>query len=603
MRYSRLFGMVTAIGLSACIMTSALAGEPEQTLVEIGSEEELAGNEETVVESEKATIVSIETEEAAENIGNSDETEEPDVWNEKIASEPQKSGDYSYILLDDGSAKIVEYNGSDTDLVIPDDVDGHSVSSIAEDALLFGNNIRSVSIPDSLVSVDGNPFKYCMSLSQFSVSSTQPAFAVIENVLFEMADKKLVAYPAGSTADTYVVPDGIEKIGETAFSVCGSLTSVTLPESIIEIGDYAFNGCYTLSQITIPGSTAVIGANPFAACASLKSIQVSPENEYYANHEGVLFNKQDLMLVAYPCAHGVSEEDVIDISLGDQLADTEYEVPSGIVHIGDGAFYGCTDLVTVTLPDTIVSIGEAAFFQCENLKTLDIPEKVSEIGASAFSGCSSLSSINLPENMTVIKDNLFSYCTSLKKIELNPKITSIGKCAFFYCEKMEGIDLPESLTELGEEAFGYCSKIKTAAIPNHLEIIEDSTFTGCTSLSDLSLPDKLQSIGDRAFYGCTSLGEVAIPENLKHIGEEAFAECSPSASFLIVRGSSARDYFVNSGLQYSYTDAMDWLTNANKGQEEVPEEQAGVETEEQTEQDETETESETEFDELAWLNS
>ena len=86
MRYSRLFGMVTAIGLSACIMTSALAGEPEQTLVEIGSEEELAGNEETVVESEKATIVSIETEEAAENIGNSDETEEPDVWNEKIAS-------------------------------------------------------------------------------------------------------------------------------------------------------------------------------------------------------------------------------------------------------------------------------------------------------------------------------------------------------------------------------------------------------------------------------------------------------------------------------------------------------------------------------------
>jgi len=64
---------------------------------------------------------------------------------------------------------------------------------------------------------------------------------------------------------TYIVTS----IGESAFSGCTGLTSITIPDGVTTIGDYAFENCTGLTSITIPNSVTSIGPNAFAGCTGL----------------------------------------------------------------------------------------------------------------------------------------------------------------------------------------------------------------------------------------------------------------------------------------------------------------------------------------------
>ena len=390
---------------------------------------------------------------------------------------------------------------------------------------------------------------------------------------FEIQDGVLKKYKG--KGGNVVIPNGVTSIGNFAFSVCSSLTSITIPNSVTSIGDYAFDGCKSLTSINIPDGVTSIGDNAFAVCSSLTSVTI----------------------------------------------------PDSVIIIGDFAFHGCESLTSVTIPDSVTSIGEYAFWGCKSLTSINytgteaewngiekgagwdihtgkytityskatpstpkvastsqsatpvapkkqaptspsatpatpkasikmedfeiqggvlkkykgkggnvvIPNGVTSIGYKAFFDCTSLTSVTIPNSVTSIGDEAFRDCKSLTSINIPNSVTSIGYKAFYYCSSLTGITIGNGVTSIGYQAFSWCTGLTSINIPDGVTSISDGAFYSCTSLTSVTIPKCVETISNRAFAYCSALKTVIFAENsqLSSIGDSAFDCCESLTSVTI----------------------------------------------------------------------
>ena len=106
---------------------------------------------------------------------------------------------------------------------------------------------------------------------------------------------------------------------------------------------------------------------------------------------------------------------------------------SDLTTIGDSAFDGCSNLMSVTIPNNVTKIEKSAFRSCSSLKNIDIPNSVNSIGDWAFQGCSSLISITIPNGVTEIKYSTFYNCSNLTNVTIPNSITKIENAVFAHC--------------------------------------------------------------------------------------------------------------------------------------------------------------------------
>lgn len=88
--------------------------------------------------------------------------------------------------------------------------------------------------------------------------------------------------------------------------------------------------------------------------------------------------------------------------------DMDVVIPEGVTSIGDSAFSGCIELMSIEFPEGVTSIGDSAFRGCSGLTSIKLPEGVTSIGRYVFSGCIGLASIEIPEGVTSIGCYTFS---------------------------------------------------------------------------------------------------------------------------------------------------------------------------------------------------
>ena len=204
-----------------------------------------------------------------------------------------------------------------------------------------------------------------------------------------------------------------------------------------------------------------------------------------------------------------------------------------VISIGEGAFYDCSDLTSVTIPNSVTSIGYQAFYGCRGLTSITIPNSVYNIGDRTFIGCTSLTSLTIPNSVTSIGSGTFMGCTHLTSVVIPNSVISIGTAAFSRCYRLTNVTIPNSVTSIGSSAFISCSGLTSVAIPNSVTSIGESAFYGCSGLTSVTIPNSVTSIGMSAFYNCSGLTSVAIPNSVTSIGEGAFYGCSGLTSISI----------------------------------------------------------------------
>lgn len=317
------------------------------------------------------------------------------VW-----AEEEAAGDFTYVLLPDGTAEITAYLGKEDVCVIPETVDGYTVTGLAGNIKLFRQEYNHVydvvitvgphvlEIPatvtyigmldeealDAFLGAEGNVLTTWKG--EWRVAEDNPVYRSIDGVLFDRTGRTLIQYPADREEENYAVPEGTEEIGCGAFCYNNSLKGLTLPETLKRIGDYAFAGCAEMADLTIPQRVDFIGWLAFPCVTGnrgsvqLRQILVSPYNSVYYDVDGVLFSRADRKLICYPAGR----------------QETSYDVPEGTQILGPYAFNRNQALNILCIPEGVTVIEEMALGAMPNRDGLRImlPESLTQIDIHQF---------------------------------------------------------------------------------------------------------------------------------------------------------------------------------------------------------------------------
>ena len=349
---------------------------------------------------------------------------------------------------------VVGYNGSHTEVVIPDEYRGQRVVAIADEAFGGNESITAVSLGANVESVGVAAFAGCKSLYGF--------------------------YAA----------EGLEKIGNGAFFGCTSLGEAELPSSLKSVGVEAFGLCESMDRVSYNGNQSM-----------WRSVSVAAGNDVF-DASLVLAEGGSLvkLLAEGKCNSTINWQidfdGVLYISGEGHIPDYEFDetpwgqyalgiisavVGDGIDIVGKNCFFGCVNMQSVTLAPSVRLIDDGAFYNCKRLKSIELPENLRRIGDNAFLGCAAIVDVTIPESVTAIGSGAFMGCGRLERVNIPLSVSTIKRWCFAECASLSYIDLSSAVS------------------------VETGAFYGCELLDEITVSERLTSVGINSFLGCPKI--------------------------------------------------------------------------------------------------
>jgi hypothetical protein len=237
------------------------------------------------------------------------------------------ASEFEYSENEDGTITIKKYEGSATDVVIPQAIDNKPVTRIDNGCFWNRRSLISVTLPESVKEIGAAAFEECRSL------------------------------------EAVTLPSSLKIIENQAFENCFMLSDISLPEGLTEIHGDAFAYCSNLKSVRIPSSVTTWMSSAFFS-SGLTSVQIENGVTYIPDAAFAHTNISELILPSsvetigrhafYNC------QELRSVSLNE-----------GLVTIGSasfGAFKACTKLTEIVIPHTVTTINDFVFEGCESLE-------------------------------------------------------------------------------------------------------------------------------------------------------------------------------------------------------------------------------------------
>ena len=258
--------------------------------------------------------------------------------------------------------------------------------------------------------------------------------------------------------------------------------------------------------------------------------------------------------------------------------ETKLVCPSDIDVVDSGAFYGCSNITSISVPSS-ASLNQSAFYGCSDVEYIDVPYYESGI-AYLFATFNSYYSPEAPDTLKTVRitgdinylsSSLFNNCSSLETIDFACAISEFGYafenaknlknfyyegtiedwCGYsiynyvnspmYYASNfyildengeyelgnkkfslLEELVIPESVESINSYQFSGFG-IKKLVIPSTVTYIGEAAFSKCVNLTDVSILTNIDSIPTQMFANCSSLENIELPSSVKVIGDSAFA--------------------------------------------------------------------------------
>ncbi len=473
-----------------------------------------------------------------------------------------------YAFSGETEAIVHSYGGTAAQLIIPDTVDGRRVVGIADHAFYQCRDLLSVTLPNSITSIDAYAFYECRNMHTVNIPTEldtlgEYAFSYCRELTEITLPNTLTSIPNGAFDQceklaTVKLGNAVESIGDAAFNACQKLADINFPSTIKSIGSSAFSSCHIIEEIVLPDGIETIGIYAFSNMGSLKLVilpaSLTSVGEY-AFRDGNSATKIYAAAASRPTGWDSSfnssynYDHYVAWNFREMLEDTASGIVYAIFNDATAKVAGYNgDASTLTVPAEyqgypVVGIGYSAFEHCNNLTKIVLPDSITSIEQKAFANMEKLAEIIIPAGVEKIGARAFEYTYNVK-IFARAASRPIGwHSEWNYKNDWENAAVIWNFKSIQRESNGATYALKndnTATLYLYEgsasefiipESVSGHTVTGIAgrafdtnrhSLTRIVIPSTVTEIADFAFANAYSLNHIYIPASVTSVGKYLF---------------------------------------------------------------------------------
>ncbi len=304
------------------------------------------------------------------------------------------------IIIKDGTLEIKAsaFAGCNNvkSITVPDSVkiigDQAFQSCSSLERIYIGSGTEHIGVAPFMYDIEGSP---CSNLKSIEISKDNKHYTSVDGVLFNKEMTELIQYPIGKKQKEYVIPDSVTTVGHGAFLYCTELTKLTLgkglttidycllfgcdnletvilPETLTKLDSGAFK-CSGIKYIDIPDGVTFLGSETIMYCPRLETVNIGKGVSFI--HEQAIDNSVTAVNVDPQNEHFTSENGILfskdktEILLyPDGKSGETYHIPKSVKIIKHGAIKQAKNLKKIYVGSGITKIEECNFYEsvCDN---------------------------------------------------------------------------------------------------------------------------------------------------------------------------------------------------------------------------------------------